>query len=532
MPAQANPTSLQQQPSQQSLQQPSQTSYQQPEIDCYRNAGAISLKRWGGYISEEFLPELQGSRGVKVLTEMLNNDAVIGALMLAITQLIRRANWHIEGEDNDERVQFLTECKDDMKSTWEEFISDVCSMFGYGWDVHEMSFKMRKGMEPGVVTDTITGRPYQLPISKYNDNKIGWANFSPRKQESLSRWIFAGEPEADKLGLLGEEGEAVAMVQAPYPNISERKVPLIKCLHFKTESAMGNPEGKPITRNMYRSWYFRKNFEVIMGIGVERDLAGFPVLYIPYNDPFWHEDHPDHQKSVTLYEGIIKKMRRDENDGLILPSLPNTPECAQWKIELLSTGSRRPVDIKEQLIYYDNLIANGALAQFILLGTENVGSFALGVSKQELFQMAINGWMNYIAAEINRKAVPLTLKLNGMSLENMPQFKADPIEVPNLKELGEYVSGLANSGAITLDRSLEDHLRARAKLPEKAGDEEEDNGGKLTPEEEKALEIELEQEAKRKAAEKAAADKLKQDELMSQVEKIQKMLEGKLEEAA
>lgn len=424
------------------------------DINYFNQVGSLSLKRWGGYITEEFLMELQGVHGIRIYTEMKDNDAVTGALLLAVSQLIRRADWRVEGKDEDPRKKLLEESMDDMEVTWEEFISDVCSMFPYGWDVHEMVFKLRKGQEPG---EDEFGTP--LPTSKYNDGKIGWGNFVPVKQNSLYRWDF-GEGTGKPI-----TGKPVAIVQQAYPDLKQNIIPLSKCLHFKTEAAQGNPEGKSIMRNAYRSWMFRKNFEVIMGIGVERDLAGFPVLYIPAQDPYWHEEDEEHAAAVSKYEDIIKKMRRDENDGLILPSLPKGPEYPEYKMELLSSGSRRPVDIKDQLVYYDNLIANAALAQFLLLGTGKSGSFALGETKQDLFQLTLNGWLQYICAEINRKAVPLLLKLNGMSLDDAPQFKADPIEVTSLTELADFISKCATCGAITLDPGLEDNIRSRAKLP-------------------------------------------------------------------
>ena len=53
-----------------------------------KEQGKTGLNRWGGNISEEFLPELRGIEGVKVYREMSDNDDIIGAVLFAIKILI------------------------------------------------------------------------------------------------------------------------------------------------------------------------------------------------------------------------------------------------------------------------------------------------------------------------------------------------------------------------------------------------------------------------------------------------------------
>ncbi|MGI6498023.1 MAG: hypothetical protein ACOX0U_04265 [Oscillospiraceae bacterium] len=62
---------------------------------------------------------------------------------------------------------------------------------------------------------------------------------------------------------------------------------------FRTKSRKGSPEGRSILRNAYRSWYFKRRIQEIEGIGIERDLAGFPTLTAPEGMNIWDEDDPD-----------------------------------------------------------------------------------------------------------------------------------------------------------------------------------------------------------------------------------------------
>jgi len=50
-------------------------------------SGRTGLSRFGGHISEEWLPELSGSSGAVVYKRMADGDAIIGGYLYAIKQL-------------------------------------------------------------------------------------------------------------------------------------------------------------------------------------------------------------------------------------------------------------------------------------------------------------------------------------------------------------------------------------------------------------------------------------------------------------
>ncbi len=106
------------------------------------------------------------------------------------------------------------------------------------------------------------------------------------------------------------------------------------------------------------------------------------------------------------------------------------------------------------------------LADFILLGHEQVGSFSLASSKTHLFSVALGTWLNVIAAQFNRIAIPRLFALNSFRLEKLPKLVPGDIEVPNLTELGDYITKLAGAGMdLFPDEKLEDYLRKVANLP-------------------------------------------------------------------
>lgn len=225
------------------------------------------------------------------------------------------------------------------------------------------------------------------------------------------------------------------------------------------------PTHNSALRSAYRSWYFKKHIEQIEGIGVERDLAGMPVMYVPkeWTDPNASAD----VKALFSYaQTVVRDLKRDEQEGLVLPSIVD-PETKQRTLELtlLSTGGRRQQDTGAIIARYSRGIAGTLLADFLLLGHDKVGSFALSSDKSELFEYSLNMWADAIAEQFTRKAIPDLLRLNGMPGE--VELRHGPVEKLDLRTLGEFVERIIGSGAVVPDEMLETMLRQRIDLPER-----------------------------------------------------------------
>jgi len=418
-----------------------------PKIDesLLIELGQTGLKRTFR-IDEEFLTELKGQQGIRVYREMAENDPVIGAVLFAVKQLLRQVKWHVEaaGESDEDReaARFLQSCMEDMSHTWEDFISEVLSMLVYGWSYFEIIYKVRKGPKQ----ESARFR------SQFSDGRIGWRKFAIRSQETLYRWRF------DK------EGGIQGMEQVAPPNYRMRFIPIEKALLFRTEIIKNNPEGRSVLRSAYRPWYFKRQIEEIEAIGIERDLAGLPVLTPPEGLNLWDTSDAEMVRLYNEAKRLIRNIRRDQQEGVIKPY--------GWTLELLSTGGRRQFDTSAIINRYDQRIAMSILADFILLGHEKVGSYALATSKTHIFTLALEGWLNSIASVINRFAVRRLFELNDFGIEKLPQLKPGRVQAPDLEALAGYIKQLAGAGMpIFPDKELENYLRSLAGLPEAKTDE-------------------------------------------------------------
>jgi len=112
------------------------------------------------------------------------------------------------------------------------------------------------------------------------------------------------------------------------------------------------------------------------------------------------------------------------------------------------------------------------LADFILLGHENVGSKSLGVSKMELFALALQTYVDSIAAVFNSYAIPRLLRLNGADPALAPKLTPGQIEQVDIASLGDYVQKLGAAGVPLFDADTANYLRRAGGMPELEGAEE------------------------------------------------------------
>ncbi len=409
--------------------------------------GRIGQRRYGGVFFEEFLPELRGTRGVQVYQEMSENDETIGAILFAIEMLMRQCDFTIEPSGNsdiDQRAaEFVSECMDDMQMTWTDTLSEILSFLVYGWSYHEIVYKVRRGKTRN-----------QQTRSKYDDGLIGWRKLPIRAQETLYQWEYADDSD-----------ELTGMTQMPAPTFQRFTIPLEKALHFKTKSRKDNPEGRSILRNAYRPWYFKKRIQEIEGIGIERDLAGFPVLYVPDSADLWNTTDLEAAKNLAIAEEIVSSIRRDAREGVVLPGDGENG----WKLELLSSGSRRQFDTSQIIDRYDKRIATTVLADFVMLGQQQVGSFALASSKTKIFALAIGTYLDVICEVFNNQAIPRLIDINGdhfKGITDYPRMVHGDIEDADLAGVGEFIQRMVTVGVLQPDEQLENHVRRIARLPE------------------------------------------------------------------
>jgi hypothetical protein len=357
--------------------------------------GRTGLTRFGGYISEEWLPELQGRRGAEIYKRMADSDAIVGGYLFAIREIAKSVPWFAvpanSSEEGQEDAKYLESCIYDMSTPW------------------------------------------------------------PSTQESLNEWIY--DEETDTL---------IGMSQIPAPDYRERRIPLSKALHFVTTSSKGNPEGRSPLRNARRSCYMKTQIEDLEGIGIERDLVGYPTLYIPLE--VFKRETDDAATAYNDFMDVISNIRRDEAEGILLPAVFDQNGNRLYEFKLLSSSGTRQFDTSRIITRYDGRIALTVMAGFLLLGQQNQGSYALSETMSKMFYQSLMSLLDNIAETINTQAVPELFELNGWERDELPYLAHGKAEPTNLEALGNFLGRLTDMG-MELDDRLENHLRGIADMP-------------------------------------------------------------------
>ena len=414
----------------------------------FMELGTTGLKRASGYIDEEFLPQLRGRKSVQVFKEMSENDPLVGSLLFTIDRLIRNVKWNVvpggKTAEDEKYATFVEECMEDMDGTWQDFISEVLSMLPYGWSWHEVVYKKREGQWHRDANKR----------SKHTDGMIGWRKMPIRAQETLLRWVF------------DESGDTQAMVQLAPPLYKTTVLPLERSLLFRYKQSKGSPEGVSMLRTAYRPWYMKKRLEEFEAVGVERDLAGLPVVKVPA-EMLRAKPGTEQAKAVEAFKRMVKSVRRDEQEGVVFPmAYDQDTKQPLYSFELMGGGGGRAFNTDAIIKRYEERILMTVLADFILVGHQSTGSYSLHTDKTGIFRTSLNSIAQSIADTLNRHALPRLFMANGWKPENMPVITPTDVDSPDIAQLGQFMQSMAGTGVSWFpDGDLENFVREAARLP-------------------------------------------------------------------
>lgn len=363
-----------------------------------REIGSTNPSRLGSTLYEDFLWQLQGRNAERVYREMANNDATVGAILYAIEQLIRQVDWTVESDD--ESVQdFIKANMDDLDTGWDDFISAALSMIPYGWSMFEI-------------------------VHRLVDGQVWWDKFGFRNQSSLNQWILDDKGNLLAFEQMTRTGTAVV-------------IPAPKLIHFRTSTAEGRPEGRSWLRRAYRAWYLKKRAEDHTAIGIERDLNGMPVAWLP--PEIILEDGEEYRD----WKKIVTGVKVDDLQGMILPLERDEAGSKIYDFELLQTSGRPKTDPLAFIRSQAMDIASVMLAQWIGLGRDAVGSRALSEPQQEVFQTALSALLDTMEEQFHRQATAPLLEMNGMESGRVVHGELRDVD---LDALGNFIQRVAGGG--------------------------------------------------------------------------------------
>ena len=386
--------------------------------NAYTEQGFTGLSEFSGIIQADFLREWRGKEAYKRANEMRLNSPVVSAMLYSIEQSVRVCSWSFTSDNgqDDPRLEICQRSWREMKGGPNNHISEALTMLPFGFALFEQVYKRDGGL---TLIDKL----------------------AVRGQDTVWRWLLS--PNGDILGF-----EQVTESGQRAPLMSD------KLLHYRIRVERNNPEGRSILRTAWIPYYFQKHIQQIEAIGIERDLAGLPVIKLP---PGADTNENSTSSDASKAAKVVRNLRNDEQAGLVLPE--------GWEFELASTGGSRAFDTDKVIRRYESRILMSALSQFLLLGQDGVGSLALSKDQTDLFVMSVNAVADVIAETFTAQVLPNLMRLNGydatgLRLEHTPAGDVDVAAVSAfLQAVGDKVTWSAED---------ETWLRGIGGLPERA----------------------------------------------------------------
>ena len=392
----------------------------------YQDIGDTGLNTTGwGEIGDEFLREWQGAgEKAKRVREMLYNSPVISALRLAIEMPLRDIDWQFVSDDgeDDPRVALLNEAQAAMSHSWDDHITDALDFLWYGWSMFTITYRQDGG-------------------------RILWRKLKPLAHDTLQRWQFE-----DDGGLKGVQ---------QWPHLWPEPIPIERMVIYRFRRARGNPEGESILRPAWTSWYYAKNIQHIEAVGIERNLAGLPVIHLPEKADMTEGDDPS--ADVNRARKIVADVRNDEQAGLVLPF--------GWEFSLTaSAGAGKAGDTDLIINRYDKRMLMATLSQFLMLGMDSVGSMATFEGATDFFTLTLNAVADIISETFTKFAAARLLELNGFD-PNGVRLEHSPAGSVRPEVIAEALSKVGAGGFITWTAADEVWLRSLFRLPEREAEE-------------------------------------------------------------
>jgi len=355
----------------------------------------------------------------------MRNDSTLKACFLVKSLPIKATRWWVEpADESPEAADVANQIEENllrgMTVNWTRILHEICLKFIYGFSIFEKVWE-----EDG-------------------EGRIKLRKLAIRQAETLSRWNFddSGGPK-----------EMVQMAFSPNKGMETFVIPIEKLVVFVNNQEGSNLLGRSDFRECYREWWTKDRLMRLELIDVERDSIGVPVIGLPEGAS---------KADQAVAKSIVTSIRKDEGGGVVIPQ--------RWQYGSWPAGGTNRVNSSEIIRRYDRQMLVSWLAQFIDLGSGEVGSYALSEDQTNFFLMSLEAEANYIEDCFNRYVIPQMCDYGGYALSKSgkyPRLRHRDIGRFDAKAFADILNSLLQGGWITARGKLdEEFLRKKLFLPE------------------------------------------------------------------
>lgn len=404
---------------------PMQESVRRPSAPLGER-GRTGTQAFHGFIAtDEYVPELTGLSGLRTFDKMRRSDGMVKAVLRGLMMPLLSAEWEIVPADDDEKNTEIGEEIEDglfegLTTSWQDTLRQILSFLPFGFGVFETVFEVRD----------VDG-----------EQKFMLRKLAPRLQKTILKFNTA------------DDGGLETVTQSTYGSrgFENIDIDIGRLLVFVNEKEGADWMGLSVLRPAYKHWWIKDTLYRIQAMAAERWGVGIPSVTLP-------PDQSD-DDNVRKAENILASLRAHERGYVVWP--------AGYLFSLItsSQGGGQQMDLLPMIQHHDRMIAVAMLEQFLTLGSNDVGSWALSADQSGLFLMVEQSIGDYVCDIINRHLIPRWVDYNYAGVKEYPKLKVTKIETRKAVELLSGLANAANAGLITPDDDIEDDLREMNGLP-------------------------------------------------------------------
>lgn len=393
----------------------------------FEGRGSSGIKNFAGYISEEYLKNLQGHVAADTYDKMRRSDSKIKKVLKAVKDPIKAANWEIQAADDSTQSKLHQEfikhvyfdgLEDDYN--FQQHIGEAMTILEFGHAVFEKIHKV-------VVGDPIYG------------NYIGLKKLAWRSPRTIHKFNIDPKTEDLKSVTQYAYGDAARLVDI------EAKFLMI----ITIDREGSNWEGISYLRNCYGAWSRKQMYLKLLAIGLEKYAIPTPIGNVPVTSG------PDYDAFIQALE----KYTSHETNYITLPK--------GWTIDL-KESSFDPQKVRVAIDGENMEIVDSFIANFLELamGTSSGGSHALSEDMSAFFLSGITQIAQKVADAHNSKVIKDLINLKFGPQPKYPKMVVSGITDKAGEALANALSALVDSEIIIPDDSLEENVRRRYDLPQ------------------------------------------------------------------
>lgn len=404
--------------------------------------GFSGLTTMAGRILEEQNRAFRYPEFLKTVVEM-RTDPTVAAALNVYRMMLTRPKWRVVPPENatetdKKRAKFVESCMDDMEGTWSQFMAEVVTYLEYGFSVQEKVFRRR------------------LPRngSKHNDGLVGLRKLAPRPQDTIRHWNFS--EDGRELLSVGQsiknmENSARFINRADMDGLIE--IDRAKFLLFSADSVKGNPEGKSVLKSVYLPYKQLSLLKDQLMLGVSKDIASVPVIYIPPN--YMAADASDADKAVyRAYLDAAARVADGKQRSLVMPQVFDDNDNKLFEFNLMEAKGTNKFDIPKIIEQLQSDILTAMSADVIMKGGSAEGSFSIKDTKTNLCTMAMEHRLNEIRDVLNSDLIPQLFALNSWNLDRLPTFEYGDIADVDSEAWSKALQRMASVGLVEVDRPV------------------------------------------------------------------------------